>query len=198
VRRVLALAVTGALLASLLVSGIASGQVVPRQPRDAADWATFTPAEREAAIEYQRQLLLVGLRDGTIKTEYKTVQVGSTADAPAAITASAVAVCGFRVRYVAAGRWVAGGGYTDATDYMQIIYASKFTKQGQFLRDGQVLDNWHQSLTDATHAEDWTGENFSWGFEHPTYVVKGWHGAQTYGGTWLVGPDAYCTHSYTP
>lgn len=189
-RRTVRLAAILLLSLSLIVPAITSARTIPRQPRDAADWATFTAAEHQAAIAYQRQLLLEGLAAGTVKT--------TTVMAPVTATATASAACGFTVRNVAAGRWIAGGGWTDATDYMAIIYASKPNKQGELFRDGQLIKNWYQYLTNATHAENWTGEDFSYSFEHPTYVVKGWHGAQTFSGVWLLGPDAYCTTSYTP
>lgn len=118
--------------------------------------------------------------------------------APVTATATASAACGFTIRNVTAGRWIAGGGYTDASAYMALIYASTTTKLGQLFRGGQQIKTWQQSLPDATHAEAWTGEDFSYSFEHPTYVVKGWHGAKTYSGVWLLGHDAYCTTSYTP
>lgn len=175
---------------SLIAPAVTTAQTTPRQPRDAVDWATFTPAERQAAIAYQHQLLLEGLAAGTVKT--------TRVMAPMTATATASAACGFTVRNVGGGRWIAGGGWTDASDYMAIIYASKSDKQGQLFRDGPLIKNWYQYLTNATHAEAWTGEDFSYSFEHPTYVVKGWHGAKTSGGVWLLGPDAYCTTSYTP
>ena len=190
-RRAFRLAAVLLMTLSLIVPAITSARAIPRQPRDAVDWATFTAAERQTAIAYQRQLLLEGLANGTVKT--------TTAMAPViAAAATASAACGFTVRNVTAGRWIAGGGWTNATDYMAIIYASKSDKQGQLFRDGQLIKNWYQYLTNATHAEAWTGEDFSYSFEHPNYVVKGWHGAKTFGGVWLLGPDAYCTTSYTP
>ncbi len=175
---------------SLIAPAVTTAQTTARQPLNAADWATFNPAERQAAIAYQYQLLVQGVAARTIKT--------TTVMAPLTATATASAACGFTVRNVTAGRWIAGGGWTDATNYMAIIYASKSDKQGQLFRDGQVIKNWYQYLTNATHAEAWTGEDFSYSFEHPTYVVKGWHGAKTSGGAWLLGPDAFCTTSYTP
>ncbi len=130
--------IAATLLVSTLGVGTVSAKQAPRLPTGAADWATFTAAEQQAAIDYERQLLDEGLRNGTVATQSVLAPAALSALAPLTATASASGACGFHVRNVSGGRWIAGGGYTDATDYMQDIYASRSVKQGQLFRDRSV------------------------------------------------------------
>jgi hypothetical protein len=212
-RRVFAVALVAVLSLILFVPAAVGAGSGPRLPHSAADWAGFTQTEQAAALAYERQLLDVGLRDGSVRTErFMSPTQTTIVSAGAASTRSTVstgpastlsltisAACGFTVHFVTGGRWVGGGGYTDTNNYVYHIYASRPGKLGQLFRDGQLNKNWQQELYNTTHAENWSDQDFSWSWEHPTYVVKGWHGVQqTSGGSYQLGPDAYCTHSYTP
>ncbi len=169
--------------------------------------------ERAAAIQYEGQLLETGLRNGTVRTErfmspVRTISldIASGSSSPqgqiaplSTLSLTISAACGFTVHFTGGGRWVGGGGYTDTNNYVYHIYASRPGQLGQLLRDGQLNKNWQQELYNTTHAENWSAQDFSWSWEHPTYVVKGWHGVQqTSNGSYQLGPDAYCTNSYTP
>lgn len=168
-------------------------------PRDAADWATFTPAEQTSALAYQQQLLEKGLRLGTVETLVVLGQAAAVPGKASPMSLSITYTCGFIVHTVAGGRWVGGGGYVDTNDYVYYLYASRSGKQGQLFRDGQLNKNWYQEMHNATHAEAWSDQDFSWSWEHPTYVVKGWFGVEeVIHDVYQLGPDQYCTHTYTP
>ena len=169
------------LLVRPLPSPSASAAEVPRLPRDAADWSTFTPPERKAALDYEWQRFQAALAADTVRIETTLANVGSSGAATAA--SGAWAQCGFQVSNSALSRYVRGGGNTTASTLMDYIYASKSTRQGQFIRDGVLKGNWYRSLTDASFVEAWTGWDHSWQWEHPRYTSNGWHGALK-GSTW--------------
>jgi hypothetical protein len=157
-RRAFAVVLAAVLSLVVLVPAAVVAGTGPRLPHNAADWAAFSQTEKAAALAYERQLLDVGLRDGTVRTElfmspvHTTVVNVQAASAGNSLSAAPVgtlslsvsAACGFSVHYTGGGRWVGGGGYTDTNDYVYHIYASRPGKLGQLLRDGQLNKNWQQ------------------------------------------------------
>lgn len=192
---VLALA-AGVALLSPLSNPSATAADLPRLPRDAADWETFTPDERKAALDYEWQRFQAALAAGTARIEAILGTAGA-GDSTSVSATSAWAQCGFQVSNAGLSRYVRGGGTTTASTLMDYIYASKSTRQGQFIRDGVLKGNWYRSLTDASYVEAWTGWDHSWQWEHPRYTSNGWHGALK-DSTWYLGPDAPCPYSWTP
>jgi hypothetical protein len=116
---------------------------------------------------------------------------------PAAVTVTASYSCQVQWIDQLEGTWTRGGGWTDTSSNVYYIAASRIAKKGQFLRDGVLQGNWYQEIYGgASHAENWSGYNWKWWYEHFNFTTKGWHGARlTSGGTWLLGPDRYCTVS---
>lgn len=172
----------------------------PRLPTSAADWATFSATERAEAMAYVRHQLDDALAAGVVPNQVSSgLADASMASLEYVATISVTYLCQIQWIDVGSGMWVRGGGWTDASYPIYTIYAGRQGLKGQFLRDGQLLANWwQQAWNNVSHAESWTGYNFKFFFEHPSYFVKGWHGAQqTSGGTWLLGPDRYCSVQIT-
>lgn len=196
------LATVGAALLLLvaLVAPGAAGASSARLPRDAADWATFSPAQQQAARELAQRQFATALANGTADIDTITSTAADSTAEPlgaAGILATGYASCGFQQNVIGTSRNVRGGGSTTASALMDLIYASKSTKQGQFLRDGALKGNWYKSLTDASYVEAWSGWDHSWTWEHPRYTSNGWHGALD-GSVWVVGPLLPCSYSWTP
>jgi hypothetical protein len=189
-----------AVLAMMAAAVPTAAQQSPRVPRDAADWASFTVTEQRAAIDYQWRLLQDALADGTavvrtVSATAVTPAAGSLSDISSAVTARGY--CHIQFIDQLHGSWVRGGGWTSASSPIYYIYASRSGRRGQFFKDGVSKGTWWEEKAGGaghTHAESWTPYDFKWWFERFNYTVQGWHGAQrTLGGTWLLGPDAYCT-----
>jgi hypothetical protein len=194
-RRTGTIVVLAILASALLSTGTMSAATSPRIPHNAAEWATFTPAQRQAALAYEKARFEAVLAAG--KTEFK-VALGNDLASGFSITATGSASCGFQFYTSGPSRYVSGGGSTSASELMDLIYASKSTKQGQFLRGGVLKDNWYHSITDSAYVEGWTDYwDHSWTWEHPTYKSNGWHGALN-GSTWVVGPEQPCSYTWTP
>ena len=190
-----------ALLFAALVQGAGVVRAVdtPRLPTSAADWTTFTPGERDAALSYEwtqfQALLASGSIHATSVTQSGVTQSGGGRLAP---LVTATYSCQVQWYNVPEGSYVRGGGWTDTSANVYYQYASRPGLQGQFLRDGSLKSNWWSTTYNGSHAENWTGYDFKWWFEHPNYVTKGWHGAELSNGTWILGPDQYCTASASP
>ncbi len=177
----------------------ASADVKPRMPTSASDWATFSASEREAALAYVWNEFQASVRAGTA-----VVHTVGRSDSGAlsgrvgslAVTTTVDYNCPIQWTDLPEGTWTRGGGWTDASASVYYIAASRSGMKGQFLRDGTLISNWYSEAYNGSHAENWTGYNWKWWYEHSNFVNKGWHGARaTNGGTWLLGPDRYCTVS---
>jgi len=185
----------------LLLPGAAAG-APPRVPQSEAEWASMSAAEKTATMAYLESRLQTRLADGTaqVRQVSKSVTVTTPASESSAgrsvASAAAVSVtynCMVQwVTFPGEGDWVRGGGWTDASDYIDRIYASNLSQQGQFLRDGQLKANWYQDLYGAAHAESWTGYQWAFFWEYVHWTTKGWHGAYD-NGSWLLGPNTPCT-----
>lgn len=171
----------------------------PRMPTGAADWATFSSTERAAALDYVSRELQSQLASGSavVHTVGRSdAGVVSETLGPAAVTTTVDYNCPIQWIDLPEGSWTRGGGWTDASSSIYYIAASRTGLQGQFLRDGSLLSNWYSEQYNSSHAENWTGYNWKWWYESFNFVNKGWHSARaTSGGTWLLGPDQYCTVS---
>ena len=172
----------------------------PRLPTSAADWARFSKAERDAALAYEWAILQRSLLNGTADVH----QVDRT-DTGSLVQRDGYAVaitydwnCPIQWVDQVGGAWFRGGGWTDASNQVYYIAASRVAKKGVFLRDGVVSGNWYnEKYNDPTaHAESWSGYSWRWSFESIHWVNKGWHGIRpTSGGAYILGPDAFCTVS---
>lgn len=191
-----------ACLVSLLVAlaPTATAAVKPRLPTSAADWATFSSTQQAAALDYVWNEFQSQLKAGTAvvntvgRTETGTLSQDS---GPASVTVSVSYNCPIQWTDLPEGTWTRGGGWTDTSSNVYYIAASRVGLKGQFLRDGALQGNWYNEIYGgASHAESWSGYNWKWFYEHFNFTNKGWHGARlTSGGTWLLGPDRYCTVS---
>lgn len=152
----------------------------PRLPRDAGDWATFTPAEKQAAIQYQLDIF------DPAKADWVFFGNGG----PTALAATWTASCGFLVSNATSGSYVRSDAITDANFVASRIYA-----RSEFYRDTTFLEAPVQDVTNRSRAEAVSGTNFAWWFEQPTYRVKSWHRAAE-SGTW-VGSERFCDYSWT-
>lgn len=194
-RRLLALGT--ALILTLASTGTASAANVPRLPTSAADWMTFSPQERKAALDYEETVFRQLLASGNAVVHSNAA---ATSNSLTALTVTVTYQCPIQWINLPQGSEVRGGGWTDASASMSTIYASyPGTYIGKFYRDGVVIDYWYSYLHDTNHAESWTGYNFKWWFEHPNYFNSGYHGAQQYaGGAWQLGPNQYCSTTASP
>jgi hypothetical protein len=181
----------------LIVPGSAGAAESPRMPGSAAEWAGMSSAQQARVMAYLDAELGARLADGT--AEIREVRTTATFDVPltrsdsdSVTTVSVTRSCMVQwITFPGEGDWVRGGGWTDASDYIDRIYASRVGKQGQFLRDGTLKANWYEDAYNAAHAENWTGYHWAFFWEYVHWVTKGWHGAQD-NSTWLLGPDNYC------
>jgi hypothetical protein len=171
--------------------------VKPRMPVSAADWARFSGLQREAALDYVWDELQSQLAAGTAKV----TTVGEPNFVPgqdSGLAAPAVSVsynCPIQWIDLIEGSWIRGGGWTDTSSNVYYIAASRLGKKGQLLRDGVLQKNWYHETYNASHAENWSGYVWKWWYEHFNWTNKGWHGARlTSGGSWLLGPDRYCSN----
>jgi hypothetical protein len=181
------------LMTIALGTGAAQASGAPRIPTTAAEWATFTPRERDAALTYEWQQFQILLASGNAHP-VSVVQSGQQSASP---LVSATYSCEVQWIDLPQGSYVRGGGWTDTSATVYYQYASRQSLPGQFLRDGTLKANWWAETLNSSHAESWTGYDFKWAFEHPRYVVKGWHGAELSNGTWILGPNQYCTVAVT-
>ena len=186
-------------LASALPAAANSGK--PRIPRDAADWAAFTVAERQAAIGWEYQQLQTALMSGVAivreVTESGTLALLTIGASP---MVTVTYQCTIQWTNLPEGTWTRGGGWTNSTSPMYQIYASQpGTYVGRFYRDGSQIKTWSYLAYNVSRAETYTDYDWKWWFEHPSYFSSGYHGAQQYyGGAWQLGPNQYCSISAQP
>jgi hypothetical protein len=181
------------------VTPVSAGSVQPRLPTSVADWATFSDAEQSAALTYEWDILQKSLQDGTAKVH----QVDRTDDGQLVQTDGLDALtitydwnCPIQWVDQIGGAWFRGGGWTDTSQNVYYIAASRVGLKGQFLRDGVLSGNWYNEKYNDSHAESWSGYSWRWSFEYIHWVNKGWHTIRPVnGGSHLLGPDAYCTVS---
>jgi len=194
-RRIIILLVLAVL--SAVPSAGAAAESKPRMPRSAADWATFSDMERTAAIDYVWRKLQYQFQSGTaVVTTVGRSDTGSIVEAagPSAAMTTIDYNCPIQWIDLPEGTWTRGGGWTDSSSSLYYIAASRSGLQGQLLRDGALVGNWYEEAYNTSHSENWSGYNWKWWFEHFNFVNRGWHSARaTSGGTWLLGPDQYCT-----
>ena len=189
------------LMAGLLGPATSIASEVPRIPQSRAEWEAMSSPQQAAVMAYLRQELESRLADGTAEIHEVSRSVTEVVTAP-----QSCAVLGFDsvtsitvtyncyVRWTTipgSGDWVQGGGYTDASNTITEIYASRLAKKGQFLRDGTLKYNWYAEYWPGSHAENWSQSDFAFWWEYVHWVTKGWHGAYN-NGVWLLGPDRYC------
>jgi len=149
-RRSITTAIALILAATVGSAGVA-GAGAPRMPRNAADWATFSSSEKAAGLNYERRTFEASLANGTAKIQ--RVLARTQVSSPIGVNVTASGSCGFQVSVQGIGRNVKGGGTTDASAVIDLIYASKLNEQGQFFRDGNLVENWWNSRADSAHAE---------------------------------------------
>jgi hypothetical protein len=194
-----AIAVFASLLLVVATAGTAGASGQPRLPKSAADWASFSGAEQATALQYEFDILRASLRNGTADIH----EIGRTgsgtlaqANGPSILTATYDYNCPIQWVDQVGGAWFRGGGWTDVSQNVYYITASRSGLKGQFLRDGVLSGNWYQEVYNGSHAENWSGYSWRWSFESIHWVNKGWHTIRlTNGGSYLLGPDAYCTVS---
>src|SRR3989304_8129234 len=187
--------ITVVVLLAMPGTGVANN--APRLPTSAAEWADFSAAQQAAAMDYLRQQLEEAIASG--RPPERAVSGSNDAGIASIDTLAAISVtysCQIQWIDLGYGMWVRGGGWTDASATIYYIYASRQGLKGKFLRDGSLLEYWWNEVWNGDHAENWTDYYWRWGWEPFNSTTKGWHGArQTQGGTWLLGPDRYCTVS---
>jgi predicted Fe-S protein YdhL (DUF1289 family) len=201
-RRFSSVVLSAALLAVLIHPGGVVARDGQRVPQSQAEWAAMTTDEQAAVMAYLRNELELQLANG--KAEVREVRstitispspAGSSGIQTSGAIAAVTVTYSCMVQWITIpgeGDWVRGGGWTDASDYIDRIYASRSGKPGQFLRDGALKGNWYQdSYNGVSHAENWTGYDWAFWWEYVHWVTKGWHGAYD-NGSWLLGPDQYC------
>jgi hypothetical protein len=191
-----AIALCATLVLLLLVPSSTAANQPPRMPQSAADWAAMSAVEQATVMAFLEDELETQLASGTAQvrevSEETTIEVPTSPGAGAATSATITYTCMVQwVTIPGEGDWVRGGGWTDASDYIDRIYASRQGKQGQFLREGTLKANWYQDAYGDSHAENWTGYHWAFFWEYVHWVTKGWHGAQD-NSVWLLGPDRYC------
>lgn len=191
------------ILLALVVAAIplpaSSATAAPAVPSSEAEWLSMSAAEQAAVMEYLRQQLDDGLKDGTLEIHEVTSTDASGAVAGLGIAAiTATRQCVVQWTTVAGGDWVRGGGWTDASATMSTISAglklASPYNSGQLLRDGVHKGYWGQSSSNSSHAESYTGWHWTFAWETSTWFTKGWHTARL-GSTYYIGPDSYCTAS---
>jgi len=183
----------------------------PRLPSSAADWATFSPQERAAALDYESSLFEAALAAGTLKWTSGSARPtvgGVTAESTSKLAATSASTllsvdarCGLSWTFVGSGTWTYGWAYVDTDFPAYLIYAGKPPSSNQFIRSGTVLQYFYKYSQGAGSSYEYaqSNSNFKWAFENINYRTKSWMGVQRYqGGAWQLGPDAYCTYSANP
>jgi len=102
-----------------------------------------------------------------------------------AAAATFTAACGFNQ----SGNNVQSDAFTDASVQAQNIYV-----HSEFYRDGAFLGNFNDDGVNRSHAEAWSGWNYSFPWEHPRYRVKSWHDIRV-GNIWQT--EKFCDFSWT-
>lgn len=209
------LAATQPVLASSpqLAAGTTSGPSGPvdwaaygasvRMPESAADWASFTPAQRAAASAWIAQEFVALEQKGLLNTRVVEGQATTTTG-----TASGTypGHCGFVVNSFPGGTWTSAYAYTN---YGQSLYAISTgipyfigdPSYDLFYRDGSLLYSFgagHAGPGTPTYIEASTPSNFKYFFEHALYAVESWHSAMTTPSQYVVGPGAYCYLTVAP
>jgi len=201
-RAVLAATMLG-LLAGLASPVAATSQSSVRIPRDAVDWATFSPTEKAAAIDYEWHQFVRSQAEERLAsiTIEQVVPPAASAVEGAATSVTAHGHCALQFVNQAEGTWTRAGGWTDASDVVYYIYAGRTTGSHEYrlIRDGQTIKTTYAMVYNYDWAEAWTGYDFKWWFEHPQYTSRGYHGAKlTSSGPWILGPDVLCSVTGTP
>lgn len=179
----------------------------PRFPQNATEWKAMTAAEQTAVMRYLegklRQMEADGMAFTTEVSDSSTSVIepaqltDSTADIDTLAPVSVWRNCYVQwTTFPGEGDWVRGGGITDSSAVIDRIYASRPNLKGQFLRDGLLKANWFNEKLPGDHAENWTGQHWTFWWETSNWVTKGWHGAYN-NGSWLLGPDNHCYASKT-
>lgn len=193
-------ATTILLLCVLAVAPVATS-AEPRIPASAEEWASFTAAERRAALAYAHTQFEASLRNGTaVVNSIGRSDSGDLEQSTGDVSALAISVnwnCPIQWIDQIGSSYTRGGGWTSTSSNVYYLAASRVGKKGQFTRDGVLVGNWyHEASGSVNHVESWSAWNHRWSWEHFNFVNKGWHGArQTNGGTWLLGPDRLCSVS---
>lgn len=172
----------------------------PRLPQSAADWATFTAQQKDAALAWEQaqywRLLAAGeLTPDMIATGTAT-GAASLAGSPLA-SVTAYGTCEI-VRLPAAGGWFTradGQTFASATVYWIDTGGSgvqdRFSKNYIIIQRFESPYNGSGSWAEGNALPDWT-----WIWEHPTYTVETFHTAWDYLNGYphyYLGPNAYCT-----
>jgi hypothetical protein len=170
----------------------------PRMPISAADWATFTPSERTAAVAYAAVLSERALARGQVEHHSVTATVTQSLSSPA----PTISTCGLQWDNYPWGTYIYAwgeAGFYYPTVHATYIAAGKQSKPGRLLRDGnQVQTFWQEWWNPDYHNNAYTVVNpqspsdFKWPFEHPNYTGRSYNTVRA-GTTYWVGPDAVCS-----
>ena len=98
---------------------------------------------------------------------------------------SFTAACGLEQN----GNNVRSVAWTDTSVQVANIYV-----HSEFYRDGIFQGNFNDDGVNRSHAQAYSGWNYSFPWEHPTYRVKSWHNIKDHGVWHTV---KYCDVSYT-
>lgn len=196
-------AIVGGIVMWTSAMGAASAQPAVRLPTSAADWATFTTAQRQAALSYVTKEFEDARANGTLIIKSidaaGALSVASTAGAfaPASITAGVD--CGFNVSSFTEGTWTWGWANANTTAPVWEIDTGWWDTTDLFYRDNSLLQHFGQGFEGGSNSYVYasTTANFKWWFEQATYVVQSWGTAQTSYHSYVMH-DRYCYLSYSP
>jgi hypothetical protein len=196
------LGITVVLLLALVPSTLAA---TVRIPTSAADWATFTTQEQQAA--YNHEAAVFARQKASKAVTVHTVGASAvlvTSSGPASVVSAAAAVtavknCGFNYVNLADGTWTSAWATTGASKAMWVDTGYKSNQWNKFFRANTQLDTFRAANSSATYVFASSDTNFKWWFEQVRYTVQSWHTAgTTYNGPYYLGPLAFCTHNFSP
>lgn len=176
-------------------AGVATAKTV-RIPTGAADWATFTPAERQAAYDWELQQVKASNKAPvTVSMARAVIQTGGISP----LSLSASGYCAFS--YIQNGSGTLTWSWADLTT-SQVVYrldtgiTQETVYYDRFFRNNSQIDGGYgSSAGSSTHVYSESATNWKWWWEGATYTTQDWYTVQTgpYTYYWYL---AYCHTSW--
>ncbi len=177
-------------------AGVASAKTA-RIPTNAADWATFSPAERQAAYDWELQQVKASNKAPVrVGMAQAVIQTGGVSP----LSLSASGICGFN--YIQNGSGTLTWSYADLTTSQVVAWLDTGITQetsylDKFYRNGSQWGTGYGSgAGSSTHVNAQSAQNWKWWWEGATYTTQDWYTVETSYNNyyWYL---AYCHTSWT-
>ena len=169
-----------------------------RMPEGATDWATFSASERQAALSWVEEQFEFAASGGTLRV--RTISANPVGALSITPLVTGGYNCGFNHSDFTYGTWTWARASTSTSQGVWEIDTGFNGILDKFFRNNSLLETFHNQAQNLNYSYIYesTTQNFKWWFESATYFVQSYHTAQTSPGVYVVGPNAYCSMSFSP